>query len=85
MIRRGGSNRVIGSAIEVHCTLGSGLLESTYEQCLAHELNQVGIPFNVQHPFSVEYKGIKLDCGNRVNLLANDELILELKCVEFVI
>ncbi len=78
------SKTVIGCAIEVHRILGPGLLESTYEQCLAHELKQANIPFKVQHPLPVEYKGIKLDCGYRVDMIVDDELILELKSVEGV-
>ncbi|MEW6618321.1 MAG: GxxExxY protein [bacterium] len=53
------SNRVIGCAIAVHRTLGPGLLESTYEQCLSREMNLSGISFKLQSPLSVEYKGIK--------------------------
>jgi GxxExxY protein len=76
------SNRVIGCAIEVHRELGPGLLESTYEQCLAHELKLNGIRFKLQHPQPVEYKGVRLDCGYRVDLLVEDKLIIELKSVE---
>jgi GxxExxY protein len=76
------SNKVIGCAIEVHRELGPGLLESTYEQCLAHELSLQGIGFKVQHPLPVEYKGLRLDCGYRVDVLVKDQIILELKSVE---
>ena len=76
------SNRVIGCALHVHRTLGPGLLESAYEQCLAHELSQSGIGFKLQWPLPVEYKGIKLDCGYRVDLFVDDELIVELKSVD---
>jgi len=76
------SNRVIGCALEVHRTLGPGLLESTYEQCLAHELSLADISFKLQLPLPVKYKGIKLDCGYRIDLLVNDELIVELKSVD---
>jgi len=76
------SNRVIGCAIQVHRELGPGLLESTYEQCVAYELNQAKIPFKIQHPIPVSYKEIKLDCGYRVDLLIDDQLIVELKSVE---
>jgi GxxExxY protein len=76
------SNRVLGCAIEVHRELGPGLLESTYEQCLAHELIQAGIPFKIQQPIPVSYKQIKLDCGYRVDLFVDDRLIVELKSVE---
>ena len=75
------SHRVIGCAIEVHRALGPGLLESAYEQCLAHELSRNGILFELQHPQPVEYKGLKLDCGYRIDLLVEGKLILELKSV----
>src|SRR6266496_3043194 len=76
------SNRVLGCAIEVHRELGPGLLESTYEQCLAYELIQAGIPFKAQQPIPVAYKQIKLDCGYRVDLFVEDRLIVELKSAE---
>ncbi len=76
------SNRVIGCAIEVHRELGPGLLESAYEQCLAHELRRNGIPFQLQHPQPVQYKDIRLDCGYRIDILVENKLILELKSVE---
>ncbi len=76
------SNRVIGCAIEVHRNLGPGLLESAYEQCLAHELAKAGIPFALQTAVPVQYKGLALDCGYRLDLLVNDSLIVELKSVE---
>jgi len=78
------TNRVIGCAIEVHRELGPGLLESTYEQCLAHELKRNGIAFRLQHPQPVEYKGMRLDCGYRVDVLVEDTLILELKSLEAI-
>ena len=78
------SNRVIGCAIEVHRKLGPGLLESTYEQCLAYELKLNGIRFKRQHPQPVEYKDVLLDCGYRVDLSIEDKLIVELKSVEKV-
>lgn len=76
------SNQLIGCAIEVHRNLGPGLLESTYEQCLAHELKLSGIQFLLQHPVPVDYKGIRLDCGYRVDVLVDSQIILELKSVE---
>lgn len=76
------SNRMIGCAIEVHRTLGPGLLESTYEQCLAHELKLNGMAFRLQWPIADEYKGVRLDCGYRIDMLVEDQLILDLKCVE---
>jgi len=79
------SNRVIGCAIEVHRNLGPGLLESTYEQCFAHELKVARIPFKLQHPLPVEYKGLHLDCGYRIDLLVDNSLIVELKSVDKVL
>lgn len=76
------NQRVIGCAVEVHRTLGPGLLESVYEQCLAHELSTSGIQFRTQHPAPVTYKNIQLECGYRVDFLVEHELILELKSVE---
>jgi len=76
------THEIIGAAIEVHKNLGPGLLESTYEECLCHELSQRGIPFERQKPVPVVYKGVKLDCGYRLDLLVADRVILELKSVE---
>ena len=78
------SSRVIGCAIEVHRELGPGLLESTYEQCLAHELKLNGIEFKPEHPQPVQCKGMRLDCGYRVDVLVEGALIIELKSVEEV-
>ena len=78
------TGRIIGCAIEVHRVLGPGLLESTYQQFLAHELNLNAIPFKLEHPMPVEYKGVHLDCGYRLDVLVDDRLILELKAVEAV-
>ncbi len=76
------SHQVIGYAIEVHRTLGPGLLESTYQQCLAHEFTINGISFKAEHPLPVDYKGVRLDCGYRIDLLVENEIIIELKSVE---
>lgn len=76
------SNQVIGCAIEVHRALGPGLLESAYEQCLAHELTLAGIPFKLQQPLPVTYKDVQLDCGYRMDVLIDDQLIVELKSTD---
>ena len=76
------SNKVIGCAIEVHRALGPGLLESAYQQCLCHELHLNEIGFQVEKPLPVHYKGCRLDCGYRIDILVEDEIILELKSVE---
>jgi GxxExxY protein len=75
------SNRVIACALEVHRELGPGLLESAYEQCLAHELKLRGISFQRQLARPVDYKGILIDCGYRLDLLVEHCLIIELKAV----
>jgi GxxExxY protein len=79
------SNKVIGCAIEVHRELGPGLLESTYQACLAHELSRADIRFVLQHPMPVAYKSVLLECGYRLDVLVEDELILELKAVEEIV
>ena len=76
------SNKVIGLTIEVHRTLGPGLLESTYEKCLARELTLANVHFKVQYPLPMEYKGVELDCGYRVDFLVEDNLIVELKSID---
>jgi len=76
------SNRIIGCAIEVHRNLGPGLLEATYQQCLAHELHLNDIEFKIEHPLPVDYKGVHLDCGYRLDFLVENQVILELKSVE---
>lgn len=68
--------------MEVHRNLGPGLLESAYEQCLAHELTLAGIPFQRQVPLPVEYKGLRLDCGYRLDFLVDGRLVVELKSVD---
>ena len=73
---------MIGCAIEVHRHLGPGLLESAYEQCLAHELSRNGIGFQLQLTLPVQYKDVRLDCGYRIDILVENQLIVELKSVE---
>ena len=76
------SRRVIGCAIEVHRNLGPGLLESTYRQCLAYELSHAGLSFQMEVPLPVRYKETLLDCGYRIDLLVNGDLVVEAKSVE---
>lgn len=76
------SHLVIGCALEVHRALGPGLLESTYEQCLAHELKVQAVDFKAQYPLPVEYKGMRLDFGYRVDLWVENCLVVELKSVD---
>ena len=79
------TDQVIGAAIEVHRELGPGLMESAYEECLCHELHLRGLNFQRQVPLPVRYKGINLDCGYKLDMVVEDALILELKCVEQVL
>jgi len=76
--------QVIGAAIEVHKALGPGLLESAYEECLCRELELElrDIPFERQKELPIEYKGAKLDCGYRLDIVVAGKLILELKACE---
>jgi|SRR5579883_1682659 len=76
------TEQIIGAAIEVHRHLGPGLLESAYEQCLCFELSQLGLQFARQVDLPVSYKGVKLDCGYRLDLVVEGEVIVELKAVE---
>jgi len=76
------TRRVIGAAIEVHRHLGPGLLESAYEECLCYELSQMGISFMRQVHIPMAYKGVRLDCKYRLDLIVEDAVIVELKCVD---
>jgi len=76
------TENVIGAAMEVHRLLGPGLLESSYELCLCRELGLRGVPFERQKAIPIEYKGIKLDCGYRADLLIDGRVLVELKAIE---
>jgi GxxExxY protein len=76
---------VLGAAIEVHSTLGPGLLESVYEECLAHEFWLRRIEFQRQTSLPLSYKGILLDCGYRMDFVVEDAVVIELKCVERIL
>jgi GxxExxY protein len=76
------TERIIGCAIKVHKALGPGLLESTYEVCLAHELAKSSLSVKTQVALPVLYDGIKLDAGYRIDLLVEEMIIVELKAVE---
>ena len=76
------SNRVLGCALEVHKALGPGLLESAYESALAYELSTAGLMVQRQVDVPVIYKEVKLDCGFRIDLLVEKQLVVELKSVE---
>lgn len=73
---------IIGAAIEVHKELGPGLLESAYQECLYFELMERGLDVNKELQLPVVYKDVQLDCGYRIDLLVEDEVIVELKSVK---
>jgi GxxExxY protein len=74
-------HRTIGAIIELHRQMGPGLLESAYEECLARELSIRGIRFERQKSIPVVYKGIKLECGYRIDLLVEHRIVVELKSI----
>ena len=78
------TKEIIGAAIEVHRELGPGLLESAYEVCLCYELRLRGIQVECQVPLPVTFKGVRLDCGYRIDAVVKDTVIVELKSVEKV-
>jgi GxxExxY protein len=79
------TEKIIGCAIEVHKGLGPGLLESAYEECLCYELNRIGLKFERQVPLPVVYKGVKLDCGYRMDVVVENLVIVEVKAIESLI
>jgi GxxExxY protein len=75
------TREIIGAAIAVHRELGPGLLESVYEECLCCELSIRGIPFERQKPIPVVYRGNKLDCGYRADVVVMNRVVVELKAI----
>jgi GxxExxY protein len=78
------SRCIISAAMKVHTALGPGLLESAYEACLLHELQVAGLRVSSQVPFPLVYNGLKLEVGYRLDLLVEDLVIVEIKCVEAI-
>jgi GxxExxY protein len=76
------TRRIIGAAIRVHTGLGPGLLESAYQACLAFELRSDGFTVEEQKPLPVTYRDVKLDCGYRLDLLVENEIVVEIKALE---
>jgi len=76
------THQIIGAAIEVHKRLGPGLLESAYEECLAHELRSRNLSVDRQRGIPVVYKDVKLECGYRLDLLVEGRIVVELKSIE---
>ena len=79
------TDKIIGVAIDVHRALGPGLLESAYEACMLHDIIEKGLKVEQQKPLPVTYKGVKLDCGYRLDLFVENEVIVELKSVEMLL
>lgn len=75
------TEQIVAAAIEVHRILGPGLIEAVYEKALCHELTLRGISFQNQIALPVHYKGVDLECGFRVDILAEDALIIEVKSI----
>jgi GxxExxY protein len=76
------ARKIVDAAFRVHKTLGPGLLESVYEQCLCHELGKQNIPFESQISLPIMYDEVRIDCGLRLDLLVDGEVVVELKAVE---
>ncbi len=76
------TEEIIGAAMEVHRALGPGLLESTYEMCLCRELSVRHLKFERQKPVALEYKGVKLECGYRADLVIENLVLVELKAID---
>jgi GxxExxY protein len=74
--------QIIGAAIKIHRRLGPGLLESAYEACLAHELEQMGFQVQRQKPVPLIYEGVKLECGFRADLVVGGQVVVEVKSKE---
>jgi len=76
------TGQIIGAAIEVHKALGPGLLESAYEECLCYEFGLRKFMYDRQKPLPIEYRGVKLDCGYRLDVAVEKAVLLELKSCE---
>ena len=76
------TEQIIAGAIEVHRKFGAGLLESAYEACLVHELSLRGLRVQRQVAIPIEYNGVRLDCGYRIDMIVEDTVLVELKAIE---
>jgi len=82
MIENEISEKIIGCALEVHKTLGPGLLESAYKECLFYKLTKSGLNVNKEKPIPVVYEEVKLDCGYRIDLLVENKVVVEIKSLD---
>ena len=76
------TGQIINAAFKVHTKLGPGLLESSYEHCLAYEIQKAGLHVEAQKPLPLVYEEIKLDCGYRVDLLVENQIVVEVKSTD---
>ncbi len=76
------TRQIIGFSFDVHTALGPGLLESAYKTCMFYKIQESGLYVEKEKPIPVVYKGVKLDCGYRIDLLIENQLVLEIKSVE---
>jgi GxxExxY protein len=76
------TERIIGCGIAIHRTLGPGLLESAYEECIALEFREAGLAFRRQVPLPVVYKTIRLEQGYRIDFVVEEAVVLEIKSLE---
>jgi len=79
------TSAIIGAAMKVHSTLGPGLLEKAYSACVAYELRKLGFDVKVEVELPVIYESVRIDLGYRIDLLVNNLVIVELKCVEKIL
>jgi GxxExxY protein len=76
------SSRILAAAFKVHTAIGPGVLESVYQTCMHHELKKAGLRVDAQVAVPVQYEGLQLESGYRIDLLVEDTVIVELKCVD---
>jgi len=76
------THEILDSAYKIHTNLGPGLLESAYQACLVYELRKKNLKIEVEKPLPLIYEEVKLDCGYRIDILVEDQVVVELKCVE---
>ncbi len=79
------TKQIIGAAMEVHRTMGPGLLESAYEACLAYELSSRSLHFEQQRSLPISYKDVHLDCGYRLDIVVEEKVVIELKAVDTIL
>lgn len=79
------SSQILAAAFKVHTAIGPGVLESVYQTCLHHELRKTGLRVEAQVAVPVQYDGLQLESGFRIDLMVEDRIILELKCVEDIL